>query len=210
MLSIDEKNLLRELLIRRIRAHERAVNTGVKGEKDTTRQREELYHCLSIISQLHLETDVQPSDETLQTVVEKPTGLKLKLLEDYRFLIIDDHSFMRTLLKRIFSELGYVNIDTVDSAEKGLTRLNSKNYDAVFCDWDMPGMSGLELLEKVRSSRQFKDLIFVMVSGIHTAPDIRSAIRAGVNGYIVKPVSTESLANSLRKLGGLSESSTPQ
>jgi len=106
--------------------------------------------------------------------------------------------------------LGYVNIDTVDSAEKGLTRLNSKNYDAVFCDWDMPGMSGLELLEKVRSSRQFKDLIFVMVSGIHTAPDIRSAIRAGVNGYIVKPVSTESLANSLRKLGGLSESSTPQ
>ena len=70
---------------------------------------------------------------------------------------------------------------------------------------NLPGMSGLQLLEEIRFSKQFEDLVFVMVTAVDTAPDIRSAIRAGVNDYIVKPVSAESLAKSLRKLGGLSE-----
>jgi two-component system chemotaxis response regulator CheY len=218
MLSEEEKAVLYDALTEKIETCRRCI-TDNTGDKDAIKLQQAVSDaCSALVVKLKLAAEISPE---LQAPApgpgpgpapapgpgpapapgfKKPTQFKKKAKKNYRFLIIDDQGVMRALLKSILIDLGYLDIDTAESANKGLTNMSLKDYDAVFCDWEMPGMTGLQLLQKVRSQEQFKNLIFVMITGIDSTSKIRDAIVAGVNDYIVKPVNVHMLAKKLAAL----------
>jgi two-component system chemotaxis response regulator CheY len=220
MLSEEEKAVLYDALTEKIETCRRCI-TDNTGDKDAIKlQQAASEACSALVIKLKLAAEISSELQAPALALalapaprpapapgpapgpgfKKPTRFKKKAKKNYRFLIIDDQGVMRALLKSILTDLGYLDIDTAESANKGLTNMSLKDYDAVFCDWEMPGMTGLQLLQKVRSQEQFKDLIFVMITGIDSTSKIRDAIVAGVNDYIVKPVNVHMLAKKLAAL----------
>jgi len=122
----------------------------------------------------------------LQTVrIAEPQAARKNL----RILLIDDDPVSRELLKTMLEELEQKNVEEADSGEAGLAILGQDlNFDLVLCDWQMPGISGFDLLKKLRETDTTKKLPFVMVTGRSDMEYIQSAIKAGVNDYIVKPI----------------------
>ena len=139
----------------------------------------------------------KPLPEISKKSFAKPTRMKKKPKSNYQFLVIDDQGLMRAILKKMLIDLGYEKTDAVESASSALSHMERKYYDAVFCDWEMPNMSGIELLKEVRSIEKYKNLVFFMVTGLDNTENIKEAIVAGVNDYIVKPINGALLANKL-------------
>lgn len=122
----------------------------------------------------------------LQTVkiVESPVTKKA-----LRILLIDDDPVSRELLKTMLEELDQQDILEAKSGENGLEILkDDTKFDLILCDWQMPGISGFDLLKKLREVDATKKLPFIMVTGKSDMEYIQSAIKAGVNDYIVKPI----------------------
>jgi two-component system chemotaxis response regulator CheY len=215
MLSEDEKAVLYDALTQKIETCRRFI-TDNTSDKDALKLHQAASDaCSALMVKLKLADEVSPERQAPASALaaapatpatpatprfKKPTQFKKKAKKNYRFLIIDDQGVMRALLKSIIADLGYQDIDTAESADKGLANMSLKDYDAVFCDWEMPGMTGLQLLQKVRCQEEFKDLIFIMITGIDSTSKIRDAIVAGVNDYIVKPVNVHMLEKKLAAL----------
>lgn len=109
--------------------------------------------------------------------------------KNLRILLIDDDPVSRELLKTMLEEMEQKNIQEAESGEAGLEVLsNDINFDMILCDWQMPGISGFDLLKKIREAEATKKLPFIMVTGRSDMEYIQSAIKAGVNDYIVKPI----------------------
>jgi len=119
-----------------------------------------------------------------------------------KILIVDDFATMRRILRNILKEIGFTNISEADNGKTALNALKKENYDLVLCDWNMPEMSGLELLNKIRSDDELKGLLFVMVTAEASKKNIIEAIKAGVNSYIVKPFTAETVNKILNKMFG--------
>jgi len=119
-----------------------------------------------------------------------------------KILIVDDFATMRRILRNILKEIGFTNISEADNGKTALNALKKENYDLVLCDWNMPEMSGLELLNKIRSDDELKGLLFVMVTAEASKKNIIEAIKAGVNSYIVKPFTAETVNKILNKMLG--------
>jgi two-component system chemotaxis response regulator CheY len=213
MLSEEEKAVLYDALTEKIETCRRFITDNTSDKEAIKLQQVASEVCSAIMVKLKLAAKVFPELQATAPATpepapapapapgfKKPTQFRKKAKKNYRFLIIDDQGVMRALLKHIITDLGYLGVDTAESANKGLTNMSLKDYDAVFCDWEMPGMTGLQLLQKVRCQEQFKHLIFVMITGIDNTSKIRDAIVAGVNDYIVKPVNVEMLAKKLAAL----------
>ena len=122
-----------------------------------------------------------------------------------RFLVVDDFSTMRRILRNLLKELGYTNVDEAEDGVAALHKLESQPYDFVITDWNMPNMDGLTLLRKIRSSDKLKHLPVLMVTAEARKEDIVLAAQTGAAGYIVKPFTKatleEKLANIFKKLG---------
>ena len=117
-----------------------------------------------------------------------------------KVLVVDDFSTMRRIVKNILRQLGFENIVEADDGETAVRRLESERIDFVVSDWNMPKMSGLELLKWVRSHDEFKDMPFLMVTAEAQKENVLEAVKAKVSNYIVKPFTAETLAEKIDKI----------
>jgi len=119
---------------------------------------------------------------------------------DMKILIVDDFATMRRIIKNILRQLGYKNIEEADDGATALPVLKNQHFDLIISDWNMPEMSGLELLKAVRSDDQLKDMPFLMVTAEAQKENVIEAVKAKVSNYIIKPFTAETLAEKINKI----------
>ncbi len=117
-----------------------------------------------------------------------------------KLLVVDDFSTMRRIIKNILKQIGFTNVDEAENGQVALSKLLDGNYDFVVSDWNMPEMSGIELLKSVRANEKIKDLPFLMVTAEAKKENVVEAVKAGVNNYIVKPFTAEILQEKISKI----------
>jgi two-component system chemotaxis response regulator CheY len=117
-----------------------------------------------------------------------------------KVLIVDDFATMRRILRNILKQIGLKNITEADNGKAALKELRNDKFDLVLCDWNMPEMPGIELLNQVRSDAQLKGIPFVMVTAEAKKENILEAVKAGVSSYIVKPFTAETVGEKLNKI----------
>jgi two-component system chemotaxis response regulator CheY len=117
-----------------------------------------------------------------------------------KVLIVDDFSTMRRILKNILKQIGFTNISEADDGTTAWEELQKNSFDLIICDWNMPKMSGIELLKKVRADDTYKDIPFLMVTAEAQKQNVIEAVQAGVSNYVVKPFTAESISEKLEKI----------
>jgi len=117
-----------------------------------------------------------------------------------KILVVDDFATMRRIIKNILRQLGYKNIEEADDGDVGLNLLKAQPFDFIISDWNMPRMSGLELLKAVRSDEQLADLPFLMVTAEAQKENVIEAVKARVSNYIIKPFTAETLAEKINQI----------
>jgi two-component system chemotaxis response regulator CheY len=117
-----------------------------------------------------------------------------------KFLVVDDFSTMRRIVKNILKQLGYDNIDEAEDGAQAYSKLQNDHYDFVISDWNMPNMDGLDLLKKIRGDARLKAMPVLMVTAEAEKDKVIAAIQAGVNNYIVKPFTAEVLKEKMDRI----------
>jgi two-component system chemotaxis response regulator CheY len=117
-----------------------------------------------------------------------------------RVLIVDDFSTMRRIIKNILRQLGFSNVVEADDGTTAWDVLNKDRIEFIISDWNMPQMTGIDLLRKVRASEEFSDLPFLMVTAEAQQENIIEAVQAKVSNYIVKPFTAEVLKQKIDKI----------
>jgi two-component system chemotaxis response regulator CheY len=117
-----------------------------------------------------------------------------------KILIVDDFSTMRRIIKGLLHELGYNNVQEADDGNTALPMLKAEAYDFLITDWNMPGMPGIDLLKAVRGDAKLKALPVLMVTAEAKREQIIEAAQAGINGYIVKPFTANTLKEKIDKV----------
>jgi two-component system chemotaxis response regulator CheY len=115
-------------------------------------------------------------------------------------LIVDDFATMRKVIRNLLKQVGYENIMEADNGESGLAVLKSHKIDFVISDWNMPVMTGLELLKAVRADADLGKTPFLMVTAEALKENVIAAVKAGVSNYIVKPFTAEVLNEKIEKI----------
>ena len=117
-----------------------------------------------------------------------------------KVLIVDDFATMRRILKNIMKQIGFSDITEADNGKNALKVLKSDKIDLVLCDWNMPEMAGIDVLNTVRADSDLKDTPFIMVTAEAQKENILEAVKAGVSSYIVKPFTAETVEEKLQKV----------
>jgi two-component system chemotaxis response regulator CheY len=117
-----------------------------------------------------------------------------------RILVVDDFSTMRRIIKNILRQIGFTNIVEADDGTTAWDTLNKDKIDFIISDWNMPQMTGIEFLRKVRASEEFADLPFLMVTAEAQQENILEAVQAKVTNYIVKPFTAEVMKQKIEKI----------
>jgi two-component system, chemotaxis family, chemotaxis protein CheY len=120
--------------------------------------------------------------------------------QNMRFLVVDDFSTMRRIVRNLLKELGFSNVDEAEDGQVALHKLKNSQFDFVVTDWNMPNMTGIELLKAVRADPQLKHLPVLMVTAEAKKENIIEAATAGASGYIVKPFTAATLDEKLKKV----------
>ena len=115
-------------------------------------------------------------------------------------MVVDDFATMRKIVKNILTQLGFKNTEEADDGTTAMSQLKSSTFDFVITDWNMPKMSGLELLKQMRATPEFKDIPVLMVTAEALQENIVAAAKAGVNDYIIKPFDAKTLNEKLEKI----------
>lgn len=115
-------------------------------------------------------------------------------------LVVDDASAMRRIVKGLLKELGFKNIREAENGETALNELKHKKADFVVSDWNMPVMSGIDLLRAIRADDSLKSIPVLMVTAEAKQENIVAAVQAGVSNYIVKPFNAQTLQEKLNKI----------
>jgi two-component system chemotaxis response regulator CheY len=115
-------------------------------------------------------------------------------------LVVDDASTMRRIVRGLLRELSLKNIREAENGSDALEQLRRKKADLVISDWNMPQMTGIELLRAIRSDNGLKEVPVLMVTAEAKKENIMEAVQAGVSNYIVKPFSAETLQEKLNKI----------
>jgi two-component system chemotaxis response regulator CheY len=115
-------------------------------------------------------------------------------------LVVDDFSTMRRIVKNILRQLGYTNIIEADDGTTALDVLEREKVDFVISDWNMPRMSGLELLKAVRTKEELKNLPFLMVTAEGQKENVLEAVKYKVTNYIVKPFTPETFMEKINQI----------
>ncbi len=113
--------------------------------------------------------------------------------QDMKILVVDDFSTMRRIVKNLLRELGYNNVEEADDGTTAFEKLKSGDFDFVITDWNMPNMPGIELLNAIRKDPKLKDLPVLMVTAEAEKEKVITAVKAGVNNYVVKPFTAATL-----------------
>ena len=122
--------------------------------------------------------------------------------KDLKFLVVDDFSTMRRIIKNLLHDLGYSNVTEADDGKTALPMLQAGGFDFLITDWNMPGMPGLELIKAVRADAKLANMPVLMLTAEAKREQIIEAAQAGVNGYVIKPFTAETLKEKLDKILG--------
>ena len=117
-----------------------------------------------------------------------------------KFLVVDDFSTMRRIVRNLLKELGYTNVDEAEDGVAALQKLSAVPFDFVVTDWNMPNMDGLTLLQTIPRTPQLKHLPVLMITAEAKKENIIAAAQAGASGYIVKPFTAATMAEKLEKI----------
>jgi two-component system chemotaxis response regulator CheY len=117
-----------------------------------------------------------------------------------KVLVVDDFATMRRILKNVLKEIGFTKIVEADDGSTALAVLKKDKVGLIVSDWNMPEVSGLELLKAVRSDESTKDVPFLMVTAEGQKDSVVQAVQAGVNNYIVKPFTADTIKQKLQQV----------
>jgi two-component system chemotaxis response regulator CheY len=124
----------------------------------------------------------------------------MPLPSDASILVVDGFATMRRIIKNILKQLGYTNVDEADDGVSALSRLKTGRFDFVVTDWNMPNMSGLDLIKAIRADANLKGIPILMVTAEAMKENIIEAVKAGVNNYVVKPFTADVLKDKISKI----------
>jgi two-component system chemotaxis response regulator CheY len=121
-------------------------------------------------------------------------------MQDLNVLIVDDHKTMLKIIRNILAQVGIKKVDEAMDGEQALTKMKVKKYDLIISDWNMQPMSGLQLIERVRSEPEFnhQKSPFIMVTAESKPENVMEARKAGVDNYIVKPFSADIIMSKIK------------
>src|SRR6476661_4011593 len=117
-----------------------------------------------------------------------------------KFSVVDEFSTMRRIVRNLLKELGYSNVDEAEDGQMALTKLKNEQFDFVISDWNMPVMSGLDMLKGIRAEPSLAKLPVLMVTAEAKKENIIAAAQAGASGYVVKPFTAATLDEKLGKI----------
>ena len=117
-----------------------------------------------------------------------------------KVLVVDDFQTMRRIIKGVLKELGFTNVVEADNGRAALEVLRGEKIDFIISDWNMPEMTGIELLKAVRASEEWKDLPFLMVTSEGRSEQVLEAAKNRVNNYVVKPFTPTTLEEKIKKI----------
>lgn len=117
-----------------------------------------------------------------------------------KFLVVDDFSTMRRIVRNLLKELGFTNVDEAEDGVDALNKLREGDFQFVISDWNMPNMTGLDLLKNIRADEALKTLPVLMVTAEAKKENIVAAAQAGASGYVVKPFTSATLDEKLNKI----------
>ena len=120
--------------------------------------------------------------------------------KNMKILIVDDFSTMRRIIKNLLRDLGFTNTQEADDGATALPMLQSGSFEFLITDWNMPGMQGIDLLKAVRADPNLKHLPVLMVTAEAKREQIVEAAQSGVNGYVVKPFTAQTLEEKISKI----------
>lgn len=126
--------------------------------------------------------------------------VEVALDKNMKILIVDDFSTMRRIIKNLLRDLGFTNTVEADDGTTALPILQTGTIDFLVTDWNMPGMTGIELLRSVRADEKLKTIPVLMVTAEAKRDQIIAAAQAGVNGYVVKPFTAVALKEKIEKI----------
>jgi two-component system chemotaxis response regulator CheY len=117
-----------------------------------------------------------------------------------KFMVVDDFSTMRRIIRNLLKELGYNNVEEAEDGNMALAKIKRETFDFVVSDWNMPGMDGLQLLQAIRADASLSHLPVLMVTAEAKKENIIAAAQAGASGYIVKPFTAATLDEKISKI----------
>jgi two-component system chemotaxis response regulator CheY len=117
-------------------------------------------------------------------------------------LIVDDFQTMRKIIKNALNEIGFANIFQAENGLAAIELLKNEKIHLIISDWNMPEMSGIELLKAVRNSQEWKDTYFIMVTAEGQKENVLEALKNKVSNYIVKPFTPATLAEKINQVFG--------
>ena len=113
--------------------------------------------------------------------------------KNIKILVVDDAPMIRRILKNLLKEMGFTNVEEAEDGMVALQKLRSQKYDFVITDWNMPNLTGIELVQEIRKDPNLKHLPIMMVTAEAKKENIILALKSGVNNYIVKPFTPENV-----------------
>jgi two-component system chemotaxis response regulator CheY len=119
-------------------------------------------------------------------------------IEDTRFLVVDDFSTMRRIVRNLLKELGFLHVQEAEDGVEAMAKLRADKF--VVSDWNMPNMTGIELLQAIRADEKLKHLPVLMVTAEAKKENIIMAAQSGASGYVVKPFTAAVLDEKLKKI----------
>jgi two-component system chemotaxis response regulator CheY len=117
-----------------------------------------------------------------------------------KILVVDDMATMRRIVKTVLKQLGFSNIVEAENGEEGLQKLRSDTFQFVVSDWNMPVMTGIDMLRAIRADENLKAIPVLMVTAEAQQANLVEAVQAGVSNYIVKPFTAETMQEKLGKI----------
>lgn len=122
--------------------------------------------------------------------------------KNMRILVVDDFQTMRRIIINLLRQLGFTNMTEADDGSTAWEKLQAEHIDLIVSDWNMPKMTGMDLLRTVRGSEQHKATPFIMVTAEGKRENVIAAVQAGVSNYIVKPFNAVTLKEKMSKVIG--------
>ncbi len=119
---------------------------------------------------------------------------------EMKILIVDDFSTMRRIVKNLLKELGFHDFQEADDGVTAWPMLQEGHYDFIVSDWNMPGMTGIELLRRVRADQRLKETPFLLITAEAKRNQMLEAAESGVDGYIVKPFTANALNDKIYQI----------
>ena len=120
--------------------------------------------------------------------------------KNMKILVVDDFATMRRIVKNILAQLGFKNIVEADDGTSAMKMLQQEKIDMIISDWNMPKMTGLDLLKSVRADPSWATIPFIMVTAEAQQDNIILAVKAKVSQYIVKPFTADILGEKIEKV----------